>query len=249
MPESQLIQLASQSAFSFTGTVRHVGASNLAGLAANERTAIVHVDAVLHAASALQRLSGSDIVVQLAPGEAIIRPGQSVVLFTDPLAFGERVAVREVARLPVSAVEPHIAAATAAGVSPQLSISQQVQAATIRVHANEAVAIVVGTVLRLEKAGPTRFAEHDPDYWRATLQIDHVERGDVPWGEVTVLYANSQDVRYRQAPKPRASQRGVWLLHRTEAAQRDLASFLIIHPEDYQPIETLELIRTGGTKP
>src|SRR2546425_1930375 len=177
MPNSQMIQLAASSTFSFTGTVRHVGASNVEGLAADDRTAIVHVDAILHAPEALEGLANSDIVVQLAPDAAVVRPGQRAAFFTDPIAFGDTVAVREVARLPIAAIEPEVGATLAAGRSPHLDIRRQIEVAIIQTHAREADAVVVGTVLRLEKAGPRRFAEHDPDYWRATLHIDHVERG------------------------------------------------------------------------
>src|SRR5262245_58303420 len=125
MPDSQMIQLAASSTFSFTGTVRHVGADNIEGLAADDRTAIVHGDAVLHAPEALVGLAGSDIVIQLAPDAAVVRPGQRAAFFSDPIAFGDTVAVREVARLPISAIEPEVGATLAAGLSPRLDISRQ----------------------------------------------------------------------------------------------------------------------------
>ena len=107
--------------------------------------------------------------------------------------------------------------------------------------------MVVGRVVRLEKAVPSGGSEHDPDWWLATLDVHHVERGDVGVGEIGVLYANSLDVRWRRAPKPRAAQEGVWILHATADNLRDAAPFQILHPEDYQPVHQLDSLREPGS--
>jgi hypothetical protein len=119
-------------------------------------------------------------------------------------------------------------------------------------HAREADAIVRGHVTALAqvgRAGPPR--EHDPDWWIATLQIDLMERGEIARpGEapqtVAVVYANSIDVRWRDAPKPKAGQAGLWLLHHTPAERAELAAFEITHPVDLQPSIQLDLLRERG---
>jgi len=62
---------------------------------------------------------------------------------------------------------------------------------------------------------------------------------------VSVLYANSLDVRWRASPKPKAAQEGIWLLHATVTPLTELAAFEIVHPEDLQPLERLESLREG----
>ena len=113
-------------------------------------------------------------------------------------------------------------------------------------HADESDAVVLGRIVKLEIASSMRapgFSEHDPDWWVATLLVYHVERGDVELGEVMLLYANSLDVRWREAPKPKASEGGLWLLHRSDGELADIAPFQILHPEDRQPVQSLDAIR------
>jgi hypothetical protein len=106
--------------------------------------------------------------------------------------------------------------------------------------------VVVGRVVKVEKAVAATGSEHDPDWWRATIDVYHVERGTVALGEIGVLYANSLDVRWRRAPKPRAAQEGVWILHVTQGDLQSVAPFQLLHPEDYQPVEQLEALRQPG---
>jgi hypothetical protein len=93
--------------------------------------------------------------------------------------------------------------------------------------------------------------EHYPDWWIATLEVDLVERGEVPGvtgnsGTVAVLYANSIDVHWQESPKPKASQAGLWLLHRTPDELAELAPFQLLHPIDLQPSIQLDLLRERG---
>ena len=89
----------------------------------------------------------------------------------------------------------------------------------------------------------TGYSEHDPDWWQATLEVQHVERGTVEPGPMSVLYANSLDVQWRAAPKPKASQEGLWILHATAGQLAEVARFQIVHPEDYQPVQSLDALR------
>jgi len=93
--------------------------------------------------------------------------------------------------------------------------------------------------------------EHDPSWWTATLETDLVERGELPGvsggvGTVAVLYANSIDVRWRESPKPKAGQGGLWLLHRTTGDLARWAPFQLLHPIDLQPSIQLDLLREHG---
>jgi len=250
--DGDILDLMARSSISFIGTVQQPGAAASPAEAGDTRTVTVHVDDVLHAPDALARLAGADVTVQLSDDREVLQPGERAALFTNPLAFGETVAVTEVARLPVAAVEPPLAASEPHGplramaATPRTSFSRQLDEQRIRAHAADADAIVVGKVIALAKAGPGRMTEHDPDWWHATLAVEHVERGDVPTDQVVVLYANSIDVRWWRSPKPTAGQEGVWLLHTTQDDQRPLAPYAILHPDDYQPTTGLNLIRANG---
>src|SRR5260221_5105861 len=172
MPDPSLIQLASDSAFSFTGTVQDAAMADPSGASPGGKVMRVRVEAVLHAPDALAGLSGQDVLVHPAADAEVMAPGASSTFFTDPVAFTDHVIVQEVARAPVEAAEPEVAGAMALGMSPHLSIRQRVEAARIQQHAQDADALVVGIIQGLEKAGPARFAEHGPDWWRANPSVD-----------------------------------------------------------------------------
>jgi hypothetical protein len=249
MPNGEVLDLMSRAGISFIGTVQRLGEATLTDVPTDDRTAVVRVDQVLHTPQALTRLAGSEITVQLAPGTEILQPGERAAFFTNAVAVGDSLAVTEVARLPVEAVEPDVSEALTTNLSPQAHFGRQLEAQRLGSHAAEADAVVVARVRGLQKVGPSQFREHDPDRWRATLDVSDVERGDLSVGEVDVLYYNSLDVMYRSCPKPRAGQEGLWLLHATEGEERDLAPYVIPHPEDYQPAENLTVLRTGGSQP
>jgi hypothetical protein len=144
----------------------------------------------------------------------------------------------------VSAVEGQANAALAQGQTGAFAdLERQVQTDQLRDHAGSAEAAVVGRVLKLESVVRPSVSEHDPDWWRATIDVYHVERGNVQVGPLDVLYPNSLDVRWRQVPKPKASQGGLWVLHATQGELSTIAPFQLVHPDDFQPVQALDELR------
>ena len=245
MPDNNVTDLLQSSAISFTGTVERLNASSVAELTAvDDRTGMVLVDRVLHAPPAFAHLAGSQITVQFSAGADPPAVGQRWAFFANGLAYGTGLAVTEVGRLAASEVEPFIASAAAAGAPTAFSDLQRgLHAERLRGHAAGAAAVVVGTVTGLRRAGTRRASEHDPHWWIATLDVHHVEQGNIPAGEVEVLYPNSHDVRWHDKPKPTAGQNGVWILHPTEGAAAELARYQLADADDYQPVQALESLR------
>jgi hypothetical protein len=103
--------------------------------------------------------------------------------------------------------------------------------------------MVIGRVVSLHDAGIPALSEHAPDYWVAALAVTHAPRGGIAADQVDVLFMNSHDVRWHEAPKPRAGETALWLLHATEGEERELAAWRVVHPEDRQPAESLDLLR------
>lgn len=245
MTEGAIIDLLQRAPFSFIGTIQELGAATM-DVPVDDRTAVVSVVRVLHAPDVLLGLGGQRITLQLAADVDPPSVGDTATFFTQGLAFGDSVAVAEVGRLPVTDVEPHIGLAADATEPPFAALNRRLETISLGQHADSSDAVVLGRVVKLEKATPIRetgVSEHDPDWWVATLLVNHVERGDVQPGEITVLYANSLDVQWREVPKPKASQSGLWLLHRSEGALANIAPFEIIHADDRQPVQSLDAIR------
>jgi hypothetical protein len=242
--DEAIIALLRDAPFAFVGTIEHVGAATMSDVPIGSDTAVVRVDHVLQAPEAFGALEGQRITMQLKdPAQA----GEQAAFFAQGLAFGESVAVTETGRVPVEAVEPHVTAGLQAGAPGGFAaLQRQVEASRLREHADQADAVVVGRVVGLENVREPAYSEHNPDWWLATIDVAHVEKGDVQPGPLGVLYANSIDVQWRRAPKPKASQEGLWILHATEGDLSETARFQIPHAEDYQPVQSLDELRAAG---
>ena len=175
------------------------------------------------------------------------RVGSRAAFFANAFAFGESVALTEVGRLPARDVQPHVTAA-AGGAPPFLAFQQQLETDRLREHAGTADAVVVGIVTKLEQVPTNDLSEHGRQLWKATLDVDHVEKGKgkAKRGSLDLLYSNSLDVRWRSAPKPKAGQSGLWILHATKAPESEFAPFELLHPEDFQPVQSLDDLRGSG---
>ena len=110
MPDGpeDVLGLVRRTPLSFLGTVTRVGDTRLAEVPAGERMAVVKVDTVLHAPDAFTRLGGGEVTIQLSDDLDLPAVGDAAAFFTDGLAYGEGLAVREVGRLPADAVAPNV---------------------------------------------------------------------------------------------------------------------------------------------
>jgi hypothetical protein len=243
MPDDEISALVGQSAISFTGTVEVMGASESPGVPAGERTGVVLVDSVLHSPPAFAHLAGSRVTVRFAEGAEPPAVGERLAIFANGLHYGDTLALAEVGRRPSSDVDDRIAAAAATATAPFADIQARHHDDSFRAHAADADAVVVGRTTALTKVGLPAISEHDPDWWKATIEVHHVEKGDVSAKTLDVVYPNSRDVRWYQAPKPTPSQDGVWVLHTADNSVRELAPYVLLHPEDYRPIQYLDVLR------
>jgi hypothetical protein len=245
MTREDVKALMRNSQFGFVATVEHVGAGASADVPIDEQTAVMRVDLVLHAPDMFVGLEGQRITVQLAGDLDAPAPGDQVATFGDGLAFGETLAVTEVGRLPLDEVLPHAdLAPDAAPGPPMASLQSEIADEKLRDHASGAGdAVVIGVVTSLQQAGPATYAEHDPLWWIATIDVRQVVRGDVAEGPLQVLYPNSLDTRWRAVPKPKASQDGLWILHPAPDGLAELAAWQLEHAEDRQPVEGLRRLQ------
>lgn len=249
MSDEGMMDLIVQVPLSFVGTIEYLGSATME-LPIDDRTAIVYVDRILHAPDSLLGLVGQHITLQLAAAVDPPAVGSTAAYFVHVMAIGASAAVNEVSRLPLEDVEPQMRRAADVGERPFADLERRAKTRSMCEHADASDALVLGEVVKLEKvrsAEPQAHSEHDPDWWVATLLVYHVERGAMQPGEVMVRFANSRDVKWHDAPKPKASQDGLWLLHRSSELE-DIAPFAILHPEDCQPVQSLDPIRQVSRK-
>ena len=254
MPNGDIKQLLADSSLAFTGSVEARGETTVGGIEADDRTVVVQVGELLHAPQDIAIPAGSRVTVQLSAELPQLDVGDRATFFANGWVYGDNLAVREVGR--TSADEAAAPSARLAGpgiaVSPVRAALAELEDDKVVAHAEEADAVVRGHVVGLN-AVPTEGApnEHDPNWWVATLHVDLVERGELPGagddgGTVDVLYANSLDVQWREAPKPKAGQSGMWILHRAPEDLSEHAPFQVLHAIDLQPSLNLELLRGRG---
>ncbi|MFD7322240.1 hypothetical protein ACFV9D_14330 [Streptomyces sp. NPDC059875] len=248
MPEGpeDVRTLIQRSRLSFVGTITQLGHARLTDVPVDERTAVVQVDTVLHAPDAFQKLAGSEVTIQLSGDLDPPAVGDAAAFFTDGMVYGEGLAVTEVGRLPADTVQENISmVARTADAMPFSALQRDIADEDMVTHAAEADAVVVGVVVGLEQMAADQPSEHDPDWWRARIEVSAVEQGQVEPGPVDVLYPNSLDFRWYKAPKPKASQEGMWILHATEGALREWAPFQILHAGDHQPVQKVDTLQAA----
>jgi hypothetical protein len=230
--------LTAQSQFVFNGSVIRVGAATLREITPDAHTAIVRVNEVLRAPPISTSYLGREITVQFAAAP----PGldEPRVFFTAAWIFGDSVAVREVGRLPDSAI---LRTALARALADQ-------PGALVQGRLGGSELVLVGRVTatrpapdKVRRGAP---GEHDPDWWEAELQVQSVEKGKgrVAGKSFVVLFPASSDIVWQQSPKFRASQEGVWILREERAKGRPtFGYYMALDPLDFQPPDQIELIR------
>jgi hypothetical protein len=243
MTRPDLGDLVRQTPFSFVGTIEYLGGATSSDLPISDRTAVALVDVVLHAPPQFQQLAGQRLTVQFADDSELPEVGSQVAIFAEGLAFGETIAVREVARVPLRDIAPYVnQSAQVGGGQPFAAIERELEAQALREHVEEADVVVVGTVRGLEIAAQPEDSEHDPQWWRATIDVRQVVRGRMKPRQLEVLYPNSLDLQWARVPKPKASQDALWILHRTKGDLRELGRYQLLHPQDRQPVAALTTI-------
>lgn len=234
-----LLEWVRESRFVFQGTVRKLGAANMAAIPASPANAVVNVDQVIVAPEKLGDFTGREITVALLRAESL-EAGQRAVFFTVGWIYGETLAVREVghldARQDLGALREQIADARRRNDEQDL--------AGRLAHAE---LVVVGRLVRIvpvrQEETHLPVTEHDPDLRRALVRVETMLKGQAPPnGLVSFLFANSRDVLWDRSPKPKVGQNAVWILSRDERKGLKLDALTAFDPLDVQPRERQEVL-------
>jgi hypothetical protein len=242
LPQSNVAgstRLAEFSSFVFRGLVVRSNASTMSQVPANSRTAVVHVEEVYQAADAIRGVKGMDITLALRePATA----GRSYVFFSNIALYGTSLAARETGRL---------AAARTRESERQLVATafQEKDDRALRQRIVRAALVVRGRVLRtapMPRDPSWPVSEHDPEWWTAIVRVDAFAKGQGP-SELTVVFPNSKDELWIDAPKFKPEQEGVWILQRDtkEEVPRVYAvrGLTALDPRDFQPSDAWDKVR------
>ena len=229
-----ITRMARDARFIFTGTVETPGASSIGILAGNPNSKVVLVERVHRAAPALQGQAGQRVTVLSAEesGESGRR-----VFFTNPLLYGETIAVKELGSVeaPEAIDEVHTLVAALSDESKNEELRQHLASAEAVLHAR------VLSLHRVSQATAATASEHDPDWWAAVVHVIASLKGRHE-GDIAVRYPHSRDVRWHAVPKPHDGQEALFLLHR-DGINLGEATLALIHPGDLLSADARELRR------
>lgn len=235
--------LVRQSRFIFYGTVKELNATTVPAVAATSRTAVVKVDEVLYAPTTLGDFTGQEITVRLSQ-PASVRIGERVVFFTNAWLYGQSIAVLEIGRV--------LPGGDLSDLRRQISDTEQrIADDSLRGRVASAQLIIAGKVSAVrptdEHTRRRPITEHDPDWYEATVEVASVLKGRAPRPNVTILFPNSTDAAWDDAPKFRVGQEGIWILRRDQREKgwptMLIAGYTALSPLDFQPTEQSERIR------
>jgi hypothetical protein len=234
---SSITSLRRAASFVFTGRVEREASSSLSSIPASSATVVVRVEHIYDAPRDLQNQIGQEVTVIHAEGSAPENGNQRRLFFTEPVAYGETVGVREIG----SVADPGDRDAVEELVA---HVRTEMDEQRLQQHIASADAVIHGKVIDVRSAeigSARRFSEHDPEWWIATISILRSFKGDLN-GNIAVRYPHSSDVRWYTAPKPEAGQEEIFVLHR-DGLMLDHAALAILHPTDMLGAEPEELNR------
>jgi hypothetical protein len=259
--------------FLFKGTIQKLGASTLAQVPKKEKTAIVHVDEILHAPPALAKTLGTEITVKLAKGTKP-KVGDQVLFHANSWLFGDTVAVESVKQEKPTQATTMLAERVS---DPVRNLKDR----DLQKRVSDADMVIEGEVSSIHlpqaESAATRAAssnrpvsEHDPKWREAVIDVAVVHKGEPTTKQVVVRFPSSIDVQWHRAPKFHTGDRGVWLLHspkepRVEGTRAKSTAaialampgtavpgvpvYLALSPMDFQPANRLDnvasVIRTA----
>jgi hypothetical protein len=248
MNDSETLSLVLRSTFIFTGTITASGASSLRIIPPGPELAVARFERGIRVNPMLGDLTGRPITVRLAKG-AQVRYGERLLFFANSWVHGEEIAVAEVTHLPADEKTERDVSETFESL-PERHLNERIQAAVI---------IVRGVATHVAHAGIREpITEHSADWMKAVIEIHDTLKGEAPSragggrkrGEeksreketLDLFFPSSFDKAWRDHPKIKASQAGVFLLHRGRPPVPP-EGFVAPDPADVQPENEAEAIR------
>jgi hypothetical protein len=251
-------------AFVFTGLVTKIRAATLPEVP-TDNTIIMQIEHIIKAPPMFTSITGQQITVRFQELPSVAE-GNVLTVFANGWIFGQSIAVdavnfsQETDKTAVASTVQESAIASA-----DRDLKERIDSADMA---------VVGKVVKVERAEineraralnplataqieTTHISEHDPDWHRATIQLDEVVKGPNDAKEVQVLFPESDDVRWYGIQKYKEGQQGIWLLQQGKTqSQRGIPPkvfaaiperadvYTAIHAEDYLPLHELGRVKS-----
>jgi hypothetical protein len=208
-PET-LRTLVGSSSIVFQGKVEALGKSNLDGVEANERMAMVKIDKVVYAPMSLGDLTGQTVTVHLRSPNGI-KQDQQVTIFGAPFHYGNNIGLTEVGRTDLTADQVR-----------QSTIDERLRQLDeqLKERIKSAKLIVSGSVRSTDRSESTEGLpgmEEGVNWEKALLRPETVVKG-IPPSDLSIYFPEEKSGEKSFGPIPRynTGQKGVWLLRSPE---------------------------------
>lgn len=239
----------SEASFIFEGTVLSTEDATLDAVEVDNLTAVVRVDRILRAPKSMEKIAGWEITIQLRePAEV----GTVAVFYANGWLYGDSLAVIEVeGRRTGEEASSAPEEAAVAGLETAAAGDRAARfRSALRERADEVPVVVIGKVTNVAEAAAAKVAataeeerrsEHDPHWSVATVEVEETVKGKSP-STMDVMFANSEDVMWRDAPKLAVGQRAVMMLQKGAPGVKDKRAHVVLHELDVQPADSADLV-------
>jgi hypothetical protein len=228
-PDAAVARLVAETRFIFTGTVEREASSSLSFIPAGTATAVVRVDRIHHASPALHSQAGQEVTLVCAESSVASSAKGRRLFFTNPILYGETIAVREIGNMEVpddqDAFHDWIVRMT--GDAKEEELREHLASAEVVLHGH------VMTLRPVSEVPVVLASEHDPDWAVAVIRVKSSLKG-VAKGPISVRFPKSRDVRWYGTPKLKEGDEGVLILHRDGLELGD-ATLAVLHANDFLP--------------
>jgi hypothetical protein len=210
---AQTPEMVKKASIIFVGTVVKLKAVSFSAVPLSGKTAVVRVERVIEKPATVTLTEGQEVTVDLKDPTKI-KEGNRATFYAEGWILGQGVAVREVGH------DLETLTATRAPGEAETKVAQarqQLSDADLKARVKGADMVVVGRVSSIRKAaiaagGKTRITEHDPDWQEATIKVESSMKGSRGGDEVVLRFPGSNDVMFRNHPKFKADQEGVFIM-------------------------------------
>jgi hypothetical protein len=220
-----------ESKFVFIGTVKKIGASNVAALEASKQLALVQINQVALAPEAFVGTVGTTVTVKIPP-RIKLRSGDTRLFFTKRLMYGENLAVEATA---IEQVEKAYDRAVKEVKTAASNIERKEQLARI----SRAAVIVEGRVTQMQESESNKeypLSFKSPYWVSVVIQIARVIKGDHKGNTIEAFINKGGESEEATALEIEIGKSGVWLLGK-EAIFKDLKNanpfYVIEEPDDF----------------
>jgi hypothetical protein len=240
----ELQQLVNGSTFTFIGTIKEVGNSNVSGFDSKDFPMIVQVDSVepsdQQALKKLGDLRGSRLTVAVNPISRIgLQNNVSAVFFADPLVYEKHIGVIATAVPIPDSKEDFIRRLQAAAVRKS--------EVPLRTEIGNAELIVTGEVVAVKALASNKavdlgsihngwelFSEHRPRWKEAIIKVaQRIDKPEPRPDFVSVVFPTTHDCFFGPSPKFQVKDSGIWLLHRNQLDKQE-TDVLILKSDEYK---------------